>query len=148
GEIVVTPIHNKVWGLIRFGTGDLSSYTTETCPCGRTANKLTGIVGRTGDAIKVRGMFVVAKQVEQVFLGTEEISKFQIVVTRREQRDEIILKAELKQKATEEERKRLAKDLTEKFQAVCRIKLDRIDFVEKETIPEQYQKIVDERTWE
>ena len=148
GEIVVTPIHNKVWGLVRFGTGDLSSYITEPCPCGRTANRLTGIVGRAGDAIKVRGMFVVAKQAEQVFLGFEEISRFQISVTRREQRDEMTLKVELKHEATEEDKRRLAKDLDGKFQDVCRIKPDRIDFIKKGTIPEQYQKIVDERTWE
>ncbi len=148
GEIVVTPIHNKVWGLVRFGTGDLSSYTTEPCPCGRTANRLIGIAGRTGDAIKVRGMFVVTKQAEQVFLGFEEISRFQILVTRREQRDEMALKVELKHEATEEGKRRLAKDLNKKFQNVCRIKLDRIDFVEKGTIPEQQPKIVDERTWE
>jgi len=148
GEIVVTPIHNKVWGLVRFGTGDLSSYITEPCPCGRTANRLTGIVGRAGDAIKVRGMFVVAKQAEQVFLGFEEIAKFQISVTRREQRDEMTLKVELKHEATEEDKRRLAKDLDGKFQDVCRIKPDRIDFIKKGTIPEQYQKIVDERTWE
>ena len=148
GEIVATPIHNKVWGLVRFGTGDLSSYITEPCPCGRTANRLTGIVGRAGDAIKVRGMFVVAKQAEQVFLGFEEIAKFQISVTRREQRDEMTLKVELKHEATEEDKRRLAKDLDKKFQDVCRIKPDRIDFIKKGTIPEQYQKIVDERTWE
>ena len=148
GEIVVTPIHNKVWGLIRFGTGDLSSYIAEPCPCGRTANRLTGIVGRAGDAIKVRGMFVVAKQAEQVFLGFEEIAKFQISVTRREQRDEMTLKVELKHEATEENKRRLAKDLDKKFHDVCRIKPDRIDFIKKGTIPEQYQKIVDERTWE
>ena len=71
GEIVVTPIHNKTWGLIRFGTGDMSSYITEPCPCGRTANRLTGIVGRTGDAVKVRGMFVVARQAEQVIMSFE-----------------------------------------------------------------------------
>jgi len=40
GEIVVTPVHNKAWGVIRFGTGDMSSYTTGPCPCGRTANRL------------------------------------------------------------------------------------------------------------
>ena len=148
GEIVVTPIHNKVWGLVRFGTGDLSSYITEPCPCGRTANRLTGIVGRAGDAVKVRGMFVVAKQAEQVFLGFEEIAKFQISVTRREQRDEMTLKVELKHEATEEDKRRLARDLDKKFQDVCRIKPDRIDFIKKGTIPEQYQKIVDERTWE
>jgi len=148
GEIVVTPIHNKVWGLIRFGTGDLSSYITEPCPCGRTASRLMAIVGRTGDAVKVRGMFVVARQVEQVSLGFEEISRFQLVVTRRQQRDEMTLKIELEHEVTEEDKRRLAGDLNEKFQDVCRIKVDRIDFIEKGTIPEQYQKIVDERVWE
>ena len=148
GEIVVTPVHNKVWGLIRFGTGDLSSYITEPCPCGRTASKLTGILGRASDAVKVRGMFVVARQAEQICLSFDQISRFQIVVTRREQRDEITLKAELKQEATEEDKRKLGNDLKLKFLDICRIKLDRIDFVAKGTIPEEQPKIVDERTWE
>jgi hypothetical protein len=58
------------------------------------------------------------------------------------------LKVELKHEATEEDKRRLARDLDKKFQDVCRIKPDRIDFIKKGTIPEQYQKIVDERTWE
>ena len=148
GEIVVTPVHNKVWGLIRFGTGDLSSYITEPCPCGRTAIKLTGIIGRASDAVKVRGMFVVARQAEQICLSFDQISRFQILVTRREQRDEITLKAELKQEATEEGKRKLDNDLKLKFLDICRIKLDRIDFVAKGTIPEEQPKIVDERTWE
>jgi phenylacetate-CoA ligase len=148
GEIVVTPVHNKVWGLIRFGTGDLSSYITEPCPCGRTASKLTGIIGRASDAVKVRGMFVVARQAEQICLSLDQISRFQIMVTRREQRDEITLKAELKQEATEEDKRKLGNDLKLKFLDICRIKLDWIDFVAKGTIPEEQPKIVDERTWE
>lgn len=148
GEIVVTPVHNKVWGLIRFGTGDLSSYITEPCPCGRTAKKLTAIVGRTADAVKVRGMFVVAKQAEQVCLSFEPVSRFQIRVARQEQRDEMTLKVELEHEATEKDKQKLASDLRQKFQDVCRIKLDQIDFVEKGTIPEEQSKIVDKRTWE
>jgi len=128
GEIVVTPVHNKVWGLIRFGTGDMSSYITEACPCGRTANKLTGIVGRTGDAIKVRGMFVVAKQAEQAITSSEQVTKFQLAVRRSGQRDEITLKIELKDKAID--RKKLAADLNERFQNQCRVKIDKIEFVE------------------
>jgi phenylacetate-CoA ligase len=147
GEVVVTPVHNKVWGLIRFGTGDLSSYTAEPCPCGRTANRLTGIVGRASDAVKVRGMFVVARQAEQVCLSFPPVSRFQIVVTRQKQRDEIALKVELKDEIAEEEKKRLASDINQKFQAVCRIKPDRIEFVKKGTITDSSPKIVDERIW-
>jgi len=146
GEIVVTPIHNKAWGLIRFGTGDMSSYITEACPCGRTSNRLVAIVGRTGDAIKVRGMFIVTKQAEQVVLGFEPISRFQIVVSRCGQRDEMTLKIELKDEAID--RKNLADDLNKRFQNQCRVKIDRIKFVEMGTIPEECQTIVDERTWE
>ena len=146
GEIVVTPVHNKGWGLIRFGTGDMSSYITEPCPCGRTANRLTGIVGRTGDAVKVRGMFVVAKQAEQVVLSSKPISRFQIVVRRSGQRDEMTLKIELKDEAID--REKLADDLNKRFQNLCRVKIDKIEFVEKGTIPEEHQKIVDERAWE
>ena len=145
GEIVVTPVHNRTWGLIRFGTGDMSSYITEPCPCGRTANRLTGIVGRTGDAVKVRGMFIVARQAEAAILSLEPISRFQIVVGRREHRDEMTLKAELKDEAVDKEK--LAEDLDRKFQDACRLKIDSIEFVGKGTIPEEHQIIVDERSW-
>jgi len=146
GEIVVTPIHNKVWGLIRFGTGDMSSYITEPCPCGRTANRLTAIVGRTGDAIKVRGMFVVAKQAEQVVLSFKPISRFQIVVGHRGQRDYMTLNIELKDEAVD--KRKLADDLNKGFQNLCRVKIDKIVFVERGAIPEEHQKVIDERTWE
>jgi len=145
GEIVVTPIHNKVWGLIRFGTGDMSSYTTEPCPCGRTSNRLVAILGRTGDAVKVRGMFVVAKQAEQVCSGFDQISRFQIVVGRREERDEMTLNIELKDEIID--KKKLASDLNQRFQDVCRVKVDKIEFVAQGTIPQEHKTIVDQRVW-
>jgi phenylacetate-CoA ligase len=146
GEIVVTPIQNEAWGLIRFGTGDLSSYTTERCACGRTSYRLSGILGRTGDAIKVRGMFVVTRQTDEVILGSGAITHYQLVVTRNDQRDELELKAELKDESID--RQKLIDHLNEKFQSVCRVKIDRIDFLIPGTLPEKYRKILDERKWE
>lgn len=146
GEVVVTPVHNKQWGIIRFGTGDLSSFVSEPCACGRTSNRLTGILGRAADAVKVRGMFVVARQAEQVVLGFELVSRFQIVVTRQGERDEMTLRLETKQPDTEENQ--LAAEIGKKFQDVCRMKLDRIEFVNKGTISDSAKKMVDERKWE
>jgi len=148
GEIVVTPLHHRAWGLIRFGTGDLSSFITEPCSCGRTAFRLTGIMGRTGDAVKVRGMFVVSRQAEQVISCCEEIARFQLVITRRQERDELTLRAELRQEMPEESRKRLSEEMNKKFQDACRVRIDRIDFVTQGTIPAEGKKIVDERKWE
>ena len=146
GEIVVTPLLNKTWGVIRYGTGDMSSYTAEPCPCGRTSDRLVGILGRTGDATKVRGMFIVARQAEQVFSGFDQISRFQIVVGRKAHRDEMTFNIEVKDEAID--KSKLAKDLNERFQEVCRVKADKIEFVAKGAIPEESKAIVDERTWE
>ena len=55
------------------------------------------------------------------------------------------LKVELKDENIN--KKQLADDLNERFQNVCRVKIDTIEFVERGNIPEGQQKIVDERTW-
>ncbi|MCX6012185.1 MAG: AMP-binding protein [Chloroflexi bacterium] len=146
GEIVVTPIHNKAWGLIRFGTGDLSSLITEPCTCGRTSYRITGILGRTSDAIKVRGMFVIARQADEVILSSGTISRYQIIITRTGQRDELTLKVEFKDKTVD--RQKLSRELNEKFQGVCRVKIDRIEFLQSGTLAENYKKILDERKWD
>jgi phenylacetate-CoA ligase len=147
GEVVVTPVHNKAWGIIRFGTGDISSISATTCPCGRTANKLTGIMGRTGDAVKVRGMFVVTRQAEQIITGYEPVFKFQLVVTREGQRDEMTLKLELKRVLSEKEKNKLTGEINSKFSDVCRVRIDKFEFINAGTLPEKYAKLDDRRTW-
>ncbi|MDD5701788.1 MAG: AMP-binding protein [Dehalococcoidales bacterium] len=146
GEIVVTPIHNRTWGLIRFGTGDMSSLITAPCTCGRTSYRISGIVGRTGDAVKVRGMFIVARQAEQIFSGFEQVSLFQIVVDRVDDRDEMHVKIELKDEPVD--RNHLADEISDKIQSLCRIRPDSVQYVEPGTIPESHKIIEDVRKWE
>lgn len=146
GEIVVTPIHNKTWGLLRFGTGDISYLIVEPCQCGRTAYRLGPLVGRTNDAVKVRGMFVVAKQAEQVINSFEPVSKFQFVIRRKDQRDEITLRAELKSET--EDKTKLSDDINRKFQGVCRLRIDHFEFVSKGVLPAEPKTIADERRWD
>jgi len=145
GEVVVTPIYSLDWGLLRFGTGDLSAFTDEPCACGRTSRRLTGIVGRTGDAVKVRGMFVVAKQAEQVITGTGHISRYQLLVDRINQRDELILRVEANE--TDSDTTRVSEDIGKRFHAICRVTIDRVEFVDKGVIPEDEQGLIDRRKW-
>ncbi|HSW58543.1 MAG TPA: AMP-binding protein [Dehalococcoidales bacterium] len=145
GEIVVTPLHNRTWGLLRFGTGDMSSLITAPCPCGRTSYRISGIIGRTGDAVKVRGMFVVAKQAEKVVQGYDNITIFQYRVTRREERDEITLLVETRDEFAD--RPKLSAEIQQKFQDICRVKLDYIEYVPSGTIPAQHKIIEDRRQW-
>jgi len=146
GEIVATQLLNKNWGLIRFGTGDLSSYTAEPCPCGRTASRITGILGREGDAVKVRGMFIVGKQAEQTIMSFSQVARYQLVVGQKDHRDEMVLKLELKDSSVDQNK--LSLDINNKFQDICRIKIDKVEVVPDGTIGEKGQGIKDVRKWE
>jgi phenylacetate-coenzyme A ligase PaaK-like adenylate-forming protein len=90
-------------------------------------------------------MFVVGRQAEQVFAGFDAVARFQIVVNRTTQRDEMTFKIELKDETVDKEQ--LAEELNQKFQSVCLLKVDKIEFVPKGTIPEPHKTIVDERVW-
>lgn len=145
GEVVVTTF-NRTYPLIRFGTGDLSAYTDEPCACGRTSPRLVAIMGRVGDAVKVRGMFVHPNQLRAVAARFPAIAQIQGVVTRPEHRDEFTLRVELSDPSTN--RDALVKELSAAVREICRVRADHIVFVEPGTISAEERLMVDERRWE
>ena len=92
GEIVVS-LDNPAYALIRFGTGDLSSLNMEPCACGRTSPRLMGWQGRIGDAVKVRGLFLHPRQLRDVMANFPIVSAWQVLITRQEHKDLLLLKA-------------------------------------------------------
>ena len=145
GEIVVTPI-DETYPLIRFGTGDLAGLIDEPCPCGRTSFRITRLLGRVGDAVRTRGMFIHPRQLEPAMAKFPQFAQYQAVVTRPGHRDELTLKVELK---TEEgiDKQKLSNDLNQMVSQALRIKVDRVEFVAKGVIPEWHKLIVDERIY-
>jgi phenylacetate-CoA ligase len=145
GEIVVTSI-DETYPLIRFGTGDLAGLIAEPCPCGRTSYRITRLLGRVGDAVRTRGMFIHPRQLEPAMAKFPQVAQYQAVVTRPGHRDELTLKVELK---AEEgiDKETLANDLNQMVSEALRIKVDRVEFVAKGVIPEWHKLIVDERVY-
>jgi len=144
GEIVATPF-NKGYPLIRFATGDLSFYTDEPCSCGRTTPKLVKIVGRVGDAVRVRGMFIHRHQLDQVFNCFPEISKYQIIVDRYEYRDSLTVRLELKD--WDIEKTMLQESLKKRLQEICTVRPDGIEFLREGSLREGYKALQDQRKY-
>lgn len=94
GEVVVTPF-TDAYPLVRFATGDLSYFMEEDCPCGRTAPRLGGIIGRVDDTAKVKGQFVYPAQVAGVAAQFPAIEKWQIVVSNPDGRDQLKIRLKL-----------------------------------------------------
>ena len=143
GEVVGTTF-NKVYPLIRFGTGDLSLLTQDPCPCGRTSPRLVKIMGRVDQATKVRGLFIHPGQVKEVIGRYPQIEKYRLVVTRRDQKDEMTLQLELKKGSSSLES--FNSQVEKSIRDVLKVR-GNVELVPAGTIPEGSKTIEDQRTW-
>jgi phenylacetate-CoA ligase len=123
----------------------MAVYMDAPCACGRRAPRLA-LVGRIGDAVKVRGMFVHPNQLRQAVAKFPAIGRFQAIVTRPGQRDELMLKAGLAE--LEADRAALEAALIQTVRDVCRVSLDRVEFIAPDALAPDAKLIVDDRKWE
>jgi len=93
GEVVVTTL-NPDYPLIRFGTGDLSAFLPGQSPCGRTAPRIKGWMGRADQTAKVRGLFVHPSQVAEVVRRHPEVERARLVIDNPEGQDRMRLVCE------------------------------------------------------
>ena len=80
GQVVVTS-PNEVYPLVRFGVGDLSAWIPEPCRCGRSSPRLVGFLGRVGEGVKVKGMFVHPRELAAALAPEPSVGRYQAVVT-------------------------------------------------------------------
>jgi len=142
GEIVAT-IFDEAYPLVRFATGDIGTLAPDQkCPCGRTAPKLAGLLGRVGDAVKVKGMFVRGGQMEAVLKRFPEAGRFRAVVTRDQHQDALRYEVEVDNPGQQGLPEALADALREELKVRGEVTL-----VARGTLPEGGKKVDDRRVW-
>jgi phenylacetate-CoA ligase len=94
GEVVVTPLSNADYPLVRFATGDLSALIPGVSACGRTNARLRGWLGRADQTTKIRGMFVQPGQVAQVLVRHAPQARARLVVDNPDGLDSMTLEIE------------------------------------------------------
>jgi phenylacetate-CoA ligase len=141
GEIVATSFATKALPVIRYRTGDLvGPLDMEPCPCGRTTPKMSRILGRSSDIAKVKGIFIVPRQVENVVSKFPELGRFQIIVDHPKTVDTLSIMVEYKEKIDRKNLAQLlAKDVKEAIKLTAGIQL-----VNQGTLPED-AGILDDR---
>ena len=95
GEVVVTPLVNADYPLIRFGTGDLSATLPGVSACGRTNARIKGWLGRADQTTKVKGMFVHPAQVDAIVKRHPEVKRARLVVDNAAGGDRMMLHVEV-----------------------------------------------------
>jgi phenylacetate-CoA ligase len=94
GEVVAT-LFREDYAIVRFGTGDLSAFLEEPCTCGRRTPRLAGWLGRAGEAVKVRGVFLHPRQVRAAMEGAANVVAYRFVIDRADERDELRCEVQL-----------------------------------------------------
>lgn len=117
GEVTVTTF-NPDYPLIRFATGDLSAVLPGPSPCGRTAMRIRGWMGRADQTTKIKGMFVHPGQVAVVVKRHPDVLRARLVVDRDGAVDRMTLHCEVGDPADEALQNSIAKTLHD----VCKLK--------------------------
>jgi phenylacetate-coenzyme A ligase PaaK-like adenylate-forming protein len=143
GEVVAT-IFDEAYPLLRFATGDIAALAPEErCPCGRTTAKLAGLLGRVGDAVKVRGMFVRGAQLEATAKRFPEVARVQGVVTREGHQDRLEVVAEVADPAAAGDLPgRLADALRDELKVRAEVRV-----APPGTLPASAKRLEDRRVW-
>lgn len=142
GEVVITFL-NSAYPLLRLGTGDLSRMAAGPCPCGRTAPRLERILGRAGDAVKVRGIFLHPSDLDRAMSRHREVAAYQAVVTRVGDQDELTVRAAPAADGAPISPDAVAQSVREHTRLRAAI-----DVVPSGALDGEEKRIVDRRTWD
>jgi phenylacetate-CoA ligase len=118
GEVVVTTLGVEGMPLLRFRTGDMSSKITEKCACGRNSYRLTPLVGRKNNMIKLKGTTIYPPAINDVLDNTPYVANYVTVVQNSfAGTDEVIVKVGL----SSPQHFDVIKDLKDRFRSRIRV---------------------------
>lgn len=128
GEVVVTTF-NRAYPLIRFGTGDLSVAERDA----DGVRFLRAIVGRSGEALKVRGMFLHPNQLRLIGNAFPEVDGIAVTVQRADG-DRLHVQVMLAEGQTVADQLAFTTRFGETFRQLARLRADSIELVPSGTL--------------
>ncbi len=153
GEVVVTTLGVEGMPLLRFRTGDICAKIIDKCPCGRNSYRLTPLVGRKNNMIKLKGTTLYPPAMMDVLNNTPFVSNYVIYVKDSKQgTDEVVVKIGLNDEyVSQNSRYRehpedIVNDMKNRFRAHVRVApeiiVSPVDEIQKINYPQSSRKPV------
>ena len=96
GELVITTLTKEAFPVIRYRTRDLTRIIPEPCPCGRTFQRMSRILGRSDDMLIIKGVNVFPTQIESVLFDIEGTEPhYRLIVERENNQDKLTIMVEV-----------------------------------------------------
>ena len=97
GEVVVTTLGVEGMPLLRFRTGDIACKHVEQCRCGRWSYRLSPLLGRKNNMIKLKGTTLYPPAINDVLDNTDYVENYVVIVRNSKAgTDDVIVKIGLK----------------------------------------------------
>lgn len=130
GEIVVTTLGVEGMPLLRFRTGDIAAKRVEKCRCGRNSYRLTPLIGRKNNMVKLKGTTLYPPAINDVLDNTDYVANYVVIVQNTYAgTDDVIVKIGLKYKPAFD----VVKELKDRFRSRIRV-APKIEILPKEEI--------------
>ena len=121
GEVVVTTLGVEGMPLLRFRTGDMAAKLVDRCQCGRWSYRLTPLVGRKNNMIKLKGTTIYPPAINDVLASVDYVSNYVVVVRDSDAgTDEVVVRIGLKNNVNLSN-KDIIKDLKDHFRSRLRV---------------------------
>jgi phenylacetate-CoA ligase len=121
GEVVVTTLGVKGMPLLRFRTGDMAAKIVDQCACGRWSYRLTPLVGRKNNMLKLKGTTIYPPAINDVLASVDYVQNFVVVVRDSAAgTDEVVVRIGLKDNVTKPAAA-IIKDLKDHFRSRLRV---------------------------
>lgn len=151
GEIVITTLGVEGMPLIRFRTGDIAAKITGQCKCGRNSYRLTPLVGRKNNMLKLKGTTIYPPAINDVLDNTDYVVNYVVkVVNSMAGTDEVIVQIGTN---TDWNYEVIIKDLKDRFRSKLRVapivEILPVDVIQQINFPAKSRKpikFIDERT--
>lgn len=119
GEVVITTLGVEGMPLLRFRTGDMATKVVEPCRCGRNSYRLTPIIGRKNNMIKLKGTTIYPPAINDVLDNTDYVANYVVKVCNSDAgTDEVLVQVSTHTDLSDES---VIKDLKDKFRSRLRV---------------------------
>ena len=141
GEIVVTTLGVEAMPLLRFRTGDIAAKIVEQCPCGRNSYRLTPLVGRKNNMIKLKGTTLYPPAINDVLDNTDYVENYVIEVRQSEAgTDDVVVKIGLKHEPDFDVVKELKDSFRSRIRVAPQIEILPVEVIQKINYPAKSRK--------
>ena len=81
GELTITTLGVEAMPLLRFRTGDLCCFHSEPCACGRNTLRISPIIGRLNQMLKIKGTTIYPPVLFDILDNIEEVQNYVVEIT-------------------------------------------------------------------